>query len=328
MEKLGNSLTGDGRDPRHVPVQLALDPPSGLIGAGDVHLGDDQQLGPLGQGLAVLSQLVPDGLVIVERVGTIQRHRLHEVHEEIGPLDVTEELVAQSVTGVCPLDQTGNIGHDEILVFRDHGSQVGVLGRERIVGDLGMCAGDAGQQGGFARVGQSDQTDVGDDLQLQDDPVLFAGMSLLALSRSPVGRRLEVSVAVTSTATPPHDHFIARSLEVAEYVTTVAVADQGSRGDFDHEILAPATESIGTLAVVAPRRPPVPLMGKVRKVGVTLCRPDHHVTASAAVAAIRPAPRRILLPTEAHAAVASGSPANINGHSVDEHAVSSGAAGR
>ncbi len=125
------------------------------------------------------------------------------------PLDVAEELVAQAVAGVRPLDQARDVGHDEVLVLGDDGTQVGILGGEGIIGDLGMGPGDPREQRGLAGVGQADEPDVGDDLQLQDDPALLAGMPLLDLSRRPIGRRLEVGIAVAAPAAPGHDHLVA-----------------------------------------------------------------------------------------------------------------------
>ena len=168
-------LPGDGRDPRHLAVQLApRAAAASLLGAGHVHLGHDQQLGPLGQRRAVLRQLVADRPVILDRVGAVERHGLDEVDEQVRPLDVPEELVAQPVAGVGPFDQAGDVGHDEVLILGDDRAQVGVLGGERIIGDLGMGARDPREQRRLAGVGQADQADVGDDLQLQDDPALLA----------------------------------------------------------------------------------------------------------------------------------------------------------
>ena len=81
------------------------DPLAGFARAGHVHLGDDQQLGPVGQGRAVLGELVADRPVVVDRVGAVERHGLDQVNQDGRPLDVAEELVAQPVPGVRALDQ-------------------------------------------------------------------------------------------------------------------------------------------------------------------------------------------------------------------------------
>ena len=133
------------------------DPLARFARTGHIHLGDDQQLGSLGQGRAVLRQLIADRPVVFDRVRAVQRQRLDQMNQNGCPLDMAEELVAQTVAGVRALDQSGNVGHDEIVLRRDHGSQIGILRRERIIGDFGMSARNPRQERRFAGVGQPDQ---------------------------------------------------------------------------------------------------------------------------------------------------------------------------
>ena len=114
VEQGGDALAGDGRD-RQRPRGRARRR-SGrwrLGGAGQVHLGHDQQLGPLGQGGAVLLELAADRPVVRDRVGAVGGDGLDQVDEQAGPLDVAEELVAQAVALVGPFDQPGDVGDDE-----------------------------------------------------------------------------------------------------------------------------------------------------------------------------------------------------------------------
>ena len=92
---------------------------------------------------------------------------------------------------------------------RSDGAEVRVLGRERVVGDLGLRAADPRQQGRLAGVRQADQADVGDDLQLQVDRPLLAGLAGLGLPGGAVGRRLEVLVAVPALAAAGDDDVVA-----------------------------------------------------------------------------------------------------------------------
>ena len=117
VEQGGNALAGDGGDRQDLAAQLAGDPVAGLGGTGEVHLGHDHQLGPLGQRGAVLLELVADHPVVLHRVRAVDRDGLDQVDQEAGPLDVAEELVAQAVPRVRPFDQPGDVGDDE-GVFR------------------------------------------------------------------------------------------------------------------------------------------------------------------------------------------------------------------
>ena len=89
-------------------------------------------------------------------------------------------------------------GMSAITSWRDlalQGAQARLQRRERIAGDLGMGAGQAGQQRGLAGVGQPDQPDVGQQLELHDDPALLAGQAALGEPGGLVGRAGEALVA-------------------------------------------------------------------------------------------------------------------------------------
>jgi len=58
---------------------------------------------------------------------------------------------------------------------------------------------------------------------------------------------------------------------------------------------------------------------QMRQVGHALHGADDHVAAVAAVAPVRPAPGRILLATEAQAAVAAGASLNVDIYFVYKH---------
>ena len=201
--------------------------------------------------------------------------------------------------------------------------RLGYLVVNGIVGDLGMGPRDPRQQGRLARVGKPDQADVGDDLQLHDDPALFAGMTLLDLAGGPVGRRFEMGVAVPAASAARHDHFIAGSLQVAEHVAAVAIANERAGRDLDDQVLARPPEAIGALAVLAAVRLPVPLVRKVGEVGMAFRGAKDDAAAMAAVAAVGAAPRCVFLPAEAEAAVAPIPSSHEDRHAVDEHVLTS-----
>jgi hypothetical protein len=79
------SLPRNGRDRDDIPAKFMSDPLVRLLRSGNVHLGDDQELGPLGEGLAVLSELVANRPVILDRVRPIDWHRLDQMDQERCP---------------------------------------------------------------------------------------------------------------------------------------------------------------------------------------------------------------------------------------------------
>ena len=320
MDQLRDPLAGDGGDGDDLAAEFGGDALASLGGVGQVHLGDDQELGPVGQGGAVMLQLLADRPIIGHGVGPVDRGRVDQVDEEPGPFDVAEEFVAQAVAFVGPLDEAGDVGHDEGPIGSGvDRPQVGVLGREGVVGDLGMGARDPRQQGRFARVGQAHEPDVGDDLQLEGDPPLLARDAFFVLSGGAIGARLEEGVAVSASPSAGDDHRITRPLHVAEHVAAVAVADDGPRGDLDDEVLGPSTGAVRALAVLAPVGLEVTLGRQVGEVGEPLDGAHDDVAAIAAVAAVRPAPGYVLLAPEADATVAAVAPSDENRDPVHEH---------
>ena len=74
-------------------------------------------------------------------------------------------------------------------------------GGECVIGDLRFGRCDGGQEGGLARVRETDETDIGKDLQFQDEPAFDPFLAGLGIARRLVGGRLEMVVAPTAAAT-------------------------------------------------------------------------------------------------------------------------------
>ena len=81
----------------------------------------------------------------MQRVAAVGGQRLDEVDQHARPLDVAQELVPQADAAVRPFDQPGQVGEDEDAFAADvTDAEVGMLGRERIVGDLRVAPATAG----------------------------------------------------------------------------------------------------------------------------------------------------------------------------------------
>src|SRR5690606_16075258 len=123
-----------------------------------------------------------------------------------GPLDVLQELQAESPTLVCSLDDAWDVCHHERARARepDH-AEVRFQRREGIVGDLGTSGTDYRQQGAFSRVRFADQADVGDQLEHQFNPALLTSAAGLELTRRPIGGSGEMRIAAPA-ATAACEH--------------------------------------------------------------------------------------------------------------------------
>src|SRR5206468_13024120 len=67
--------------------------------------------------------------------------------------------------------------------------------RERVVGNLGTRGRNTRDERGLARIGEPDQADVGEQLQLEPQEFLFSRLPRLYFPWRPVGRRGKPCVA-------------------------------------------------------------------------------------------------------------------------------------
>ena len=81
--------------------------------------------------------------------------------------------------------------------------------RERIVGDLRLGGADDGDERRLAGVGQSDQTDVGDQFQLDEELALLAGVAVLREARGLTRGGGEVLIAPPAAAALGDEHALA-----------------------------------------------------------------------------------------------------------------------
>ena len=130
----------------------------------------------------VALQLARDDFGVV--VGRLVRREIDEMDEHRAALDVAEELVAEAVTFVRAFDEAGDVGDDEgLVVVGADDAEVRDERGEGIVGDLRLGGADDGDQRRLAGVRQSDEADVGDQLQLDEQLALLAGVAVLREAR-------------------------------------------------------------------------------------------------------------------------------------------------
>ena len=152
-----------------------------------------------------------------------------DVDQRGAALDVAQEVVAEAAALARALDQPGHVGDGEGGLPRGDDAEVGHQRRERVVGDLRPGPRQRRDQAGLAGAGEADQADVGDDLELEDDHPVVAG---LAEQREAGGLALgggQRGVAETAAAALGDHHLGARADQVGEHVAAL-VADHGAVG--------------------------------------------------------------------------------------------------
>jgi hypothetical protein len=197
----------------------------------------------------VQAQLPLDDLEAARGIRPVGRRQVEDVDEQPRPLDVGEEIVADPGSPAGALDQARDVGDDELVIVEVQRSQDGLQRGEGIGGDLRMRAGETTQQRRLAGVGESDQADVGQQLQPQLDPALLARQAPLG---EPGGltRRARKPLVAVSAGTAARHHDPAVGLE--QVVTRAVDPDRlRPRRHPDHQRLAGRAVAQRSVALAA-----------------------------------------------------------------------------
>ena len=161
------------------------------------------------------------------------------MHEHRAALDVAEEQVAEAVALVRPFDDAGDVGDDEglVVVRADH-AEVRDERRERIVGDLRLGRADDGDQRRLAGVREADQADVGDQLQLDEQLALVAGVAVLREARRLTRGGGEVLIAPSAAASFGDKDTFPFVREVGDDLAGGFIADDRTDRQLDGYVLA------------------------------------------------------------------------------------------
>ena len=152
-------------------------------------------------------QLAVDDVEVVERIAAAHAAGVEQMQRAGGARHVAEEAVAEAVARVRAFDQAGDVGEDEGGVLVDaHDAEVRDERGERVVGDARPRRRDAADEGRLADVGEAEQADVGDQVQLERGAGAPRPSSPgCARARRLVGRGLVGGVAAPAAAAAGDD---------------------------------------------------------------------------------------------------------------------------
>src|SRR5690606_7799980 len=102
---------------------------------------------------------------------------IDEMDEDAAALDMAQKAVAETLALMRALDKAGNIGEHEAASVEGDDAEAGCQGGEGIVGDLGFCRAHGGKEGALARIGQADESRIGDELEAQPDPFFLTRLA-------------------------------------------------------------------------------------------------------------------------------------------------------
>src|SRR3989441_9110350 len=137
--------------------------------------------------------------------------------------DVAEELSAKARAGVGALNQSGNICNDETffigrLANHNH-AEIRLHCGERIIGDFWPGGRNAGNQSRLANVGISDQSHIGEQLELQAINAFLSWAAIFVLARSLMCGSRKPGVAASASATASNDDALIGLREVVNFLS-------------------------------------------------------------------------------------------------------------
>ena len=253
------------------------------LGIERVDLVEPDDLRLLGKAVTVKCELVADRAV---GAGDVVEGAVDQMKDHCAALDMAEKAGADPDPLARALDQSGEVGQDELLVMQPHDAELRLQGRERVVGDLRPGMRDRGEKGRLAGVGQADETGIGDQLQAQPDPGLAARPAGIGAARRAIGRALVMRVAETAVAALQKDEPLAGAGEVGEHLAVLGIHDLGADRNLQDQIFASRAGALAPGAGPAVVRPEMLPIAKVDQGIEIIGRGKDDVAASAAVTAV------------------------------------------
>ena len=218
---------------------------------------------------------------------------------------MAQKIMTQTNAFAGTLDQAGNVGADKACALAHrHNAQRGHKGGKVVVGDLGLCRTDGGDEGGLTHVGEADQTHVRNQLQLQGHLQILAGHTGLCKLGDLAGGGGKMCVAVAAaTALSNGDRGVVG--QVGDDKAALCVLDHSAQRHLDDQILGIFAVAQACAALAALRGHILALIAEVHQGGQMVVRHKDDVAAPAAVAAVRAACGHEFFAVEAHRAIAA-----------------------
>src|SRR5215210_350817 len=164
--------------------------------------------------------------------------RVEHERQESRPRHVPEKTVAEAPALAGPRDEARDVRHHEPIAVGSlvHDPELGREGGERILAHPRTGGAECPEQRRLPRIGQTDEADVREDLELEANLSLLAWQTLLPECRRLAGGGREGPVAASALAAAGDDEALSRFREVCQ--EAVIVEDLGPDGDLKHRVLA------------------------------------------------------------------------------------------
>src|SRR5471032_1587113 len=286
-----------------------------------VHFGGRYDHRLLHQVFTETGQFFHDDFEVVHRLPPAAFGNIHQVYQQARALNMPQELDAQAMAQVRPFDEAGDVGHHEAAeIFQLDHTQIGLKSSERIVGDLRPGRRNPRDQRGLACIRKTHQPHVGQQLQFQAQPFLFAGPAGLMFGGRLVRGGGEMLVAASAPAAARHREALIGVSEIVEPLAGHLVIYHGAHRDLHLDGVAFGAGPLAAFAVAAALGLVLRVETEMQQRVGLLAGHQNHIAAAPAIAAARTAARDVFLPAECQAAVAAVAGLDQNSDFVNKHA--------
>src|SRR6185369_12959369 len=212
--------------------------------------GERDEFGLPAKVRAVAVELTANDAPCIERVVA---RTIDQVKEQSRTLDVAKEAVADAGAFRSALDQARDVRHHELASLVADDAELRAESREWIIAHLCRGVADRVEEGRFSRIRQTEETDVGEQLETQPDPHLLACFTRLVLPGRAVCRALVARVAAAPEAAAQEDNSLSDLGQVCKQAPLLVVG-KNLRADryLDDEVVAAGAGAVGTRAALAP----------------------------------------------------------------------------
>src|SRR5258708_5949793 len=177
-----------------------------------------------------------------------------------------EELKTEPLSFVRPLDDAGDVRHDErSTVAQLDDAKVGRERCEWIVADLGSGRADHGEKRGLPGIRLANEPNVGNELELELEDERLAVLTRLPLAWAPVHRGREPGVPLAATPTLGKYERIALLQHLGNDFARVVIPHDCARRHRKSDVRTGVTRLVRATAMVSTFRFPLVAVGVIEQ---------------------------------------------------------------
>ena len=232
---------------------------------------------------------------------------------------MAQKLVSQADAVAGAFNQTRDVRHNKgfFLSHLDH-TQHRRQGGKVVVCNDRLCSADHRNQGRFTHIRIADQTNVCQQLQLQNQLKAFPGDTRLCIAGNLSGRsrKVAVSPAAFSAACNDHRRFIH---DVRHNLTAFGIFNHRSHRHLDDKVRRTLSKAAVGPAVLSVLRNKFSFVLKVDQCVDAFAALQHDVAAASTVATVRSACCDKLFPVEGNRSVAAAACLHLDRRLINKH---------